>query len=200
MQVMVVDLCGTLILENTTHGYLRSIPFPRHIALCHRLLQGRLGMIANKVAGRDVSREMQIGALRGWPYKKLAEYAQSYVSNAVKQKVSASVQRELMKARQEGARIYLATCSLEPIAEAVASTFSLDGYVASKLEFDSAYHCTGRISTDVTGIKWRTLCEQFPEIQSAEVTVYTDNPEDVDLKGAAAFFHYLGPPAETPSV
>jgi phosphoserine phosphatase len=194
MKVTVVDLCGTLILENTTHGYLRSIPFPLHIALYNRLLQGRLGMIANRVAGRDVSREMQIGALRGWPYKRLAEYAQSYVRSAVKQKVSASVHQELMKARQEGARIYLATCSLEPIAEAVAGAFSLDGYVASKLEFDSAYHCTGRISTDVTGIKWRTLCEQFPEIQSAEITVYTDNPEDIDLRGAATFFHYLGPP------
>jgi phosphoserine phosphatase len=194
MKVTVVDLCGTLILENTTHGYLRSIPFPLHIALYNRLLQGRLGRIANRVAGRDVSREMLIGALRGWPYKRLAEHAQAYVRSAVKLKVSASVQQELMKARQEGARIYLATCSLEPIAEAVVGAFALDGYVASKLEFDSAYHCTGRISTDVTGIKWRTLCEQFPEIQSAEITVYTDNPEDVDLRGAATFFHYLGPP------
>jgi phosphoserine phosphatase len=193
MKVTIVDLCGTLILENTTHGYLRSLPFPLHIALYNQLLQGRLGMIANRVAGRDVSREMQIGALRGWPYERLAEHAQSYVRSAVKQKVSAPVQRELMRARQEGARIYLATCSLEPIAEAVAGAFSLDGYVASKLEFDSEYHCTGRISTDVTGIKWRTLCEQFPEIQSAEITVYTDNPEDVDLRGAATFFHYLGP-------
>jgi phosphoserine phosphatase len=194
MKVTVVDLCGTLILENTTHGYLRAIPFPLHIALYNRLLQGRLGRIANRVAGRDVSREMLIGALRGWPYKRLAEHAQAYVRSAVKLKVSASVQQELMKARQEGARIYLATCSLEPIAEAVVGAFALDGYVASKLEFDSAYHCTGRISTDVTGIKWRTLCEQFPEIQSAEITVYTDNPEDVDLRGAATFFHYLGPP------
>jgi hypothetical protein len=53
--------------------------------------------------------------------------------------------------------------------------------------------CTGRLSMDVTGIKWRTLCDQFPEIESAEITVYTDNSEDADLMDAATSLHYLGP-------
>lgn len=193
MRAIIVDLCGTLILENTTHGYLKSLPFPFHITLRNRLLQGRVGLIANQATGRDVSREMQIGALRGWPQKRLAEHAQSYVRRAVEEKVSVSIQRELVKARQEGASIYLATCSLEPIAEAVVDTFSLDGYVASKLEFDSMKRCTGRLSMDVTGIKWRTLCDQFPEIESAEITVYTDNSEDADLMDAATSLHYFGP-------
>ncbi len=192
MKVVIADLCGTLILENTTHGYLASLPFFPYYVARNRLLRSRLGQIANRLAGRDVAREQLIRSLRGWSNEELAEFAQSYVQAAITEKVSIPVRDALLEARRSGSKVYLATSSLQPIAEAVAHGFTLDGYIATTLEFDRFGCCTGRILNDVTANKWQTLSERFPEMQSAEITVYTDNPEDTDLKQVATVFHYLG--------
>lgn len=192
MKTVIVDLCGTLILENTTHGFLKSLSFPCHTAWWIRLLQGRTGRIFNRIAGRDAAREWQVGALRGWSRTVLANKARTYACAAIDGKLSITLWSDLMKARGEGARIYLVTSSLQPIAEAVVDALSLDGYIASTLEFDSASRCTGRILTDVTGRKWQMICQLLPDVLSTEITVYTDNPEDTDLKQAATVFYYLG--------
>lgn len=192
MKAVVVDLCGTLILENTTHGYLASLPLSPYFAIRNRLLRSRLGQVINRMAGRDIAREQLILSLRGWSREALAESAQSYVRIAIAQKVSEPVRDALLAARSSGAKIYLATSSLQPIAEAVVQAFSLDGYIATALEFEDSGRCTGRILADVTGNKWRVICQRYPDVQSAEITVYTDNPEDTDLKQVAATFHYLG--------
>lgn len=192
MKVVITDLCGTLILENTTHGYLSSLSLPPYSAACNRLLRSRLGHIVNRLTGRDIAREQLIRSLRGWSREELAEFAQSYVRAATSEKISIPVRDALLQARKSGSKVYLATASLQPIAEAVVREFALDGCIATTLEFDRSGRSTGRILNDVTAKKWQTLCEQFPEIQSAEVTVYTDNPEDTDLRQVATVFHYLG--------
>lgn len=192
MKVVIADLCGTLILENTTHGYLASLPFSPYLVARNRLLRSRLGQMANRLAGRDFAREQLVRSLRGWSIEELTRSAQSYVQAAMAERISVPVRDALLEARRNGSRIYLATSSLQPIAEAVVQMLALDGYIATTLEFDRSGRCTGKILNDVTANKWRTLCRTFPEIRSAEITVYTDNPEDTDLKQVAKVFHYLG--------
>lgn len=191
MKAVVVDLCGTLILENTTHGLFGTLPFSPHITLRNRIWRSRFGHLVNRIAARDVARAELVRALRGWSREALEEYARTYVHDALETKISPLVRAGLVDARQDGALIYLATASLEPLAMAIVKAFSLDGYVASTLEFDDAARCTGRFECDITGIKWSKLRERFPAIQDAEITVYTDNPEDMDLKDVASQFHFI---------
>jgi phosphoserine phosphatase len=191
MKAVVVDLCGTLILENTTHGLFGALPFSPQIALRTRLWKSRLGHLVNSIVGKDVAREELMRSLRGWPREALEGYAKTYVHDVLERKTSPLVRRGLADAREEGALIYLATSSLEPIAAAIVEAFSLDGYVASTLEFDPGGRCTGKLASDITGIKWSKLRERFPAIQDAEITVYTDNPEDTDLKDIACHFHFM---------
>jgi phosphoserine phosphatase len=191
MKAVVVDLCGTLILENTTHGLFGALPFSPHIALRNRVWKSRFGHLVNRIAGKDVARDELVRSLRGWSREALEGYARTYVRDALGKKISPLVRRGLVDGREEGALIYLATASLEPVAVAIVEAFALDGYVASTLEFDPAGHCTGRFACDITGIKWSKLRERFPAIQDAEITVYTDNPEDTDLKDIASHFHFM---------
>lgn len=191
MKAVVVDLCGTLILENTTHALFASLPFPPHIALRNRLWRSRFGHIANRITGRDVARQGLVRALRGWTREALEHYAKTYVRKAAQKKISPFVHSGLEKARNEGSLIYLATSSLEPIAVATVELFSLNGYVASTLEFDTTGRCTGKFARDITGNKWSNLRERFPAIKNAKITVYTDNLEDIDLRSVAYEFHFV---------
>lgn len=97
----------------------------------------------------------------------------------------------LTAAQYQGHPVFLASCTLAPIAHAIAEKLRLNGYIASTLAFDENGRATGGLERDVTGNKRMILAEAYPEIFNGKIIAYTDNREDIDLMEAASEVHYL---------
>ena len=73
--------------------------------------------------------------------------------------------------------MYLATATLDPIADAVVKELGLTDMVCSRLEYNRDGICTGRLALDLSGRKWHSLSQLIPS-HDRELVVYTDNPSN----------------------
>ena len=191
MRTVVADLCGTLIRENTTRGFLNYIPLNGVRSQIRHLGLSKLAQKSSVLLRRDLARQLMVRSLAGASRDLLYRVAREYVREKLLNNTRADVLSSVMRAKAEGATVYLATASLDPIASGVIDELSLDGGISSRLQYDDGGHCTGALESDVTGNKWAALCKRFPGIEHSEVCVYTDNEEDVDLKVHASTFHFI---------
>lgn len=182
---LIVDLCGTIIAENTTNGFLD----------CWLLKPGWRRAIRAVLGGK---RPTSVLALRGLTKTLLYEEAEEYVHDRLTTLSNPEPLRAINDAQDRGAPVYLATASLDPIAAAVAKHLQLDGVVSSQLGYDRHNRCTGLFTLDVTGKKLAHLRKIVSETQLRKATVYTDNSEDRDLLRTCAFPYFLGKQAALP--
>jgi phosphoserine phosphatase len=181
MKVLVVDLCGTLILENTTREFVRSLRLSLSATLLRWFALSRIAAISGNLAGCDLSRPLLIRCFRGHSKPDIEAAARDYVHRALAERSNHQLLLEIQKAKLEHCQVYLATASLAAIAIAVVHELQLDGYIASELAYQAHDICTGQLALDATGNKWNLLRSRFPEFRDAHITVFTDNPEDDDL-------------------
>ncbi|HEY1804605.1 MAG TPA: haloacid dehalogenase-like hydrolase [Terracidiphilus sp.] len=178
---MIVDLCGTIIAENTTNGFLDS----------WLLKQGWRRRVRHVLGGK---RPFSVLALRGLAKSLLYEEADLYVQDRLSTLVNPAPVRAIREAQSHGDPVYLATASLDPIAAAVARQLQLDGVITSRLDYDRHNRCSGLFALDVTGHKLAHLRGMLPETLLRAAAVYTDNCEDRDLLRICARPHFLGKP------
>jgi phosphoserine phosphatase len=181
MKVLVIDLCGTLILENTTREFLRSLRLSLRGTLLRGFALSRVAAILGNLADYDLSRPLLIRCLRGLSKSCIEAAARDYVHRALAERNNHHLLVEIQRAKLEHRQVYLATASLAPIAISVVHELQLDGYVASDLAYQMDDICTGQLALDSTGNKWDLLLSRFPEFRDADMTVITDNTEDEDL-------------------
>ena len=86
MEVLVVDLCGTLILENTTREFVRSLRLSLRATLLRAFALSRLAAILSNLAGRDLVRPLLIRCLRGHSKSGVESAARAYVHRALAEK------------------------------------------------------------------------------------------------------------------
>lgn len=194
--VVVVDLCGTLVRENTTRGYVAHL---RRRKLSSWLTPVGLSPVTGRVGrivGRDLDRPLLIRSLSGLSRETLYKEAEKYVEELMRCKLNSRVLQIVRERTARGARLCLATASLDPIAASVARHFEFHRVISSRLEYVNGI-CTGRLELDVRGDKWNNLRKQFIEIDQAdEIVAITDNPEDKDLRVHATEFHWISPDGE----
>lgn len=175
----IVDLCGTIIAENTTNGFLdkwlKLSPWRRRL---RSIFGGR--------------RMVSVLALRGLSREYLEREAEAYVRDRLANHSNPTVIEAMRAARDGGAAIYLATASLDCIATAVQVQLQLYGAVAARLGYDRHGRCTGFFALDTTGRKMTHLRRLLSGDMLRQATVYTDNREDLDLLRIAAHPHFLG--------
>ena len=177
--LLIVDLCGTIIVENTTNAFLDR----------WLLKQGWRHTLRRLLGGK---RPVSVLALRGIPKAHLYEQAELYVENRLSTLFNPAPLDAIRQAQRRGTPVYLATASLDPIAAAVAKQLRLNGVVCSRLGYDRRGRCTGLFASDVTGRKLQHLRRIIPENLLRNATVYTDNREDLDLLRICAAPHFLG--------
>jgi phosphoserine phosphatase len=193
MEVLVVDLCDTLILENTTREFVRSLRLSLSATLLRAFALSRVAAISSNFAGRDLVRPLLVRCLRGHSKPDVEAAARDYVHRALAEKINLRVLLQIREAKVEHRQVYLATASLAAIAIAVVHELQLDGYVASDLAYQADDICTGRLALDSTSNKWNLLLSRFPGFLDARMTVVTDNPEDDDLmRHASVAYRIVG--------
>lgn len=176
---LLVDLCGTLIAENTTNGFIdRWLGLPAWRQRVRSVLGGK--------------RIVSVVALRGLTRHLLEEEAAKYVRDRLANHSNSLVLDAIRSAQGRGSAVYLATASLDCIANAVRDQLRLDGVVTAKLGYDRRNRCTGFFALDTTGRKLRHLRQILSDEALRQATVYTDNREDLELLRTVAHPHFLG--------
>ncbi len=187
--VYVVDVCGTLVRDDTTLGLLRHHflrtggRFGRvwfFDAMTHDRSPVRFGFaIAEKLSGRHFLKHFAVRLLAGDTVDSLRESAAEYAAWLLAERQVAPVWRRLEEPLATG-RVVLASASLEPVVAALAKTMGVD-YVASSLE-ELDGRLTGRYALDLTGRKEDALVGKCgEEVRAGVECVLTDNLTDRDL-------------------
>ena len=179
-KVLIVDLCHTLIAENTTKAFLDD----------WLIRGGWRQRLRRSILGRK--RPTCVLALRGLPMSFLYEQADAYVRDRLARLSNPEPLSAVLHANSRGIPVYLASASLDPIVVAVKEQLKLNGAVHSRLGYDRRGCCTGFFALDVTGKKLANLRRLLPESELRRSAVYTDNVEDVDILRMAQRPHFLG--------
>ena len=164
----IVDVCGTLVKDDTTIGLLRW-HFARHRRWRLLLLSSvtarwsplrLLVAVMEKVTGRHLLKHGLVRLLKGDAIAEVEQSAAGYadwlLSSRRVEHVTALL--EGSKARVEG--LVLASASLEPVIAALASRLGAR-FVASSLSTANGWHL-GRYARDLTGQKIAALDELLP--------------------------------------
>lgn len=188
----IVDVCGTLVVEDTTIGLLR-----RHFARTSRWRQGLLVLATarwspfrllaaalERLLHRPLLKYLLVALLDGQEYAALQESAREYARWLLADRRVEPVSR-VLREHASDRMLVLASSSLEPVVSALAQQLSAR-YVASSLEI-SGTRMTGRYQEDITGHKTEALCRSFAEDwRQTGYFAISDNPTDRKLLAHAA--------------
>lgn len=185
----VVDVCGTLVRDDTTLGLLRH-HFRRTGRRFGRAwffdsMTRRRNLIwfgfavAEKLSRRHLLKHFAIRFLAGEAVDSLQESADEYASWLLAERKLDSVWQRLEQPLVND-RVVLASASLDPVVAALANAMGVD-YVASSLE-EKDGRLTGRYALDLTGQKEGALARRLgKEVLAGVECVLTDNLTDKTL-------------------
>jgi phosphoserine phosphatase len=193
-ETFVVDVCGTLVWEDTTIGLLRyhldRAPERRWRAVCLKLLVSRssplfwIFVALERLLRLHVLKHVLVRLLKGDSTQDLEQSAQEYAHMLWRERRVPAVWSAIQDAAA-GGRVVLASASLEPVVRNLASLLSAR-YVASSLDVRHGV-LTGRYGTDITGDKIRALREQHAvDVTEGGCCVISDNWSDRLLLSHAA--------------
>ena len=194
LDVYVVDVCGTLVRDDTTIGLLRhhfGRDGDRRIrdmllrAMTARHSPLRLAFaVLEKLTGQHLLKHAAVRLLAGDRVEALNQSAAEYAARLLAQRRVASV-RLLLDAPVEARQIILASASLEPVVAALASAMGVR-HVASELGQQYGI-LTGRYVNDLTGRKEQALIEKYGrDVLAGQVCAISDNFSDRSLLEKAA--------------
>lgn len=183
-RLRIVDVCGTLVRDDTTLGLLDwHFSRERRWRLWGlRLLTARWSplrlcvAVLERLTRRHLLKHFLVRGLRGSSLAGLEASAEGYaewvLTHRRNHEVSALLDRE-------PGLLVLASASLEPVIMALAKRLDAR-YVGSSLEvLDGRY--TGRYSRDLTGQKLPAIEALLGPVELAECLVVTDNLSDRSL-------------------
>ncbi|MBB3188796.1 haloacid dehalogenase-like hydrolase [Halomonas cerina] len=185
-ELYVVDVCGTLVFDDTTlglvrHHFARDGTRPLRAWLVNAVATPRRlpwwGVaVAEKLTGQQLLKHFAVRLLAGERSEALEQSAQEYAKRLLAERRIIPVW-EMLEAPFATGRVVLASASLEPVVAALASLTGAR-YVASRLEQRDG-RLTGSYATDLTGRKPQALVEKYGEtLLENPVSVMTDNASD----------------------
>lgn len=199
VKTYVVDVCGTLVNEDTTFGLLtfhfdqfKGRPFRPYI---FRFLTAQSSpvrwafVVIEKLTGRHWLKYLVVRLLAGDYASALDESGRAYVKNLLMHCRVAPVWALLSKVSQPD-NIILASASLEPVVRALAHAIGA-GYVSSTLEVRNGMF-TGRYVEDLTGKKESAILLKYgAEVLSNQYTAISDNLSDRALLAKASHAYVI---------
>ncbi|MEQ1777320.1 MAG: haloacid dehalogenase-like hydrolase [Nitrosomonas sp.] len=189
LDVYVVDVCGTLVRDDTTLGLLRHhfsrdsrrrIRYLLYKAMTARHSPLRLSFIvAERLTGQHLLKHFAVRLLAGDKEVALNQSAAEYAALLLAERRTPSVWSLLEDPLLSG-QVVLASASLEPVVASLAAATGAR-YVASTLENHDGV-LTGRFAVDLTGHKEQALIEKYGHaVLAGQVCVISDNFSDRPL-------------------
>lgn len=191
-RICVVDVCGTLVRDDTTLGLLRHhfAQYPSGRGLLFRVMTARRSPVRltfaaiEKVTGRHLLKHAVVRLLAGTPAPKLEKSAHSYASWLLQERRLPAVWQLLSNGLGIDS-VVLASASLEPVVRQLALRMGVR-YVASTLE-ERRGVLTGKYAKDLTGCKTQAIAEKYQGLlRSAPMYAISDNLSDRELLESAS--------------
>lgn len=193
MSVLATDICGTLVYENTTRGFLAWLAKRGFRSLEIAIALSRPISWVSTYSGIDVGRRWLVWTLRGAERSWLRTEAMEYVSDALARRSRKSVVDVVRRHVVAGRTVVLASATVEPVAEAFQHVLGASASIGSSLAYDDHGRCLGSLKRDTTGRKWHLLQPLLPTSQF-QLSVYTDNHDDLDMMLHADRVIFFGSP------
>lgn len=186
---LVVDVCGTLVHDDTTIGLLRhhfdrqpSATWRRRVlkaTTTRRTLLWFMVAVAERLSGAHLLKHLLVRMLAGDAVESLQASARAYAEHLLRERKVEPVWHILLQEASER-RVILASASLSPVVAALAESMGAD-FVSSELEVRDG-RLTGRYLRDVTGSKIEALVGAFGEgALAGGYVAISDNFTDRDL-------------------
>jgi phosphoserine phosphatase len=172
-EVIFIDVCGTLVDQNTTHSLLANLGVKSFEANLYLSFVGRIiGKIVNALFGDDIYRKFLIYRLLR--NRSELEVAECSANVAQKLKYKTEFIRDIHEMHPNASKILL-SASLSPIVKQICKNMNFNGFYATDLKLKDGFY-TGHISNDLLGKKHKVL-RKYKE----KITIfYTDNDEDLE--------------------
>ena len=194
----IVDVCGTLVKDDTTVGLL-DWHFSRNHRWRHWILLfftarfsplRLLVAVVEKLSGKHLLKHLLVRMLQGDSIDAVQASADQYAEWLLAHRKIEGVWRLLGQTSQSGPLV-LASASLGPVVEALAVRLNAD-YVASSLATKDGVYL-GHYESDLTGIKIKALDRHLPPAwRLAPYMAISDNLTDRKLlQGAHQAFVVL---------
>ena len=196
MRVAMFDLCGTIVLENTTRGFVCFIY--KKYSLKWFLAQIACGKVfarVNGMMGKDYSRKVLAKLLGNMHREKLECYAKKYAEMALRKSGNFVVLSELGNERNKGACLILVTASVDPVAKAFGEALGFSYVFSSLLDYKEKV-CAGSLKKDILGCKAEVVKPILRQHGFSEIVVYTDNYDDDDLIDISTQSYFVGDVSE----
>ena len=188
--LLIIDICGTLVKENTTHAFIKFISLSWQERAVYSLAMSHLMGLITDCLHIDLRRRMLVRILKGMSQEYLYKAAEEYAKKSLLNQGNEFILSEISK--HKNSTICLASASLDPIVSAFAKLIKADCFVASQLAYDSNGLCKGYISDDATGRKWELITRNCKiNVNHHFVKTYTDNSEDIDLIENSNIVYFL---------
>ncbi|MFD2190051.1 haloacid dehalogenase-like hydrolase [Pistricoccus aurantiacus] len=192
--VYIVDVCGTLVRDDTTlgllrHHFARDNTRPLRKKLLNAISNRRSPLwfafaVAEKISRRHLLKHFAVYLLAGDSQEALNVSANEYAKLLLAKRKVPTVW-PLLEYPMANNQVVLASASLEPVVAALAELTNTR-YVASTLEQHNGI-LTGRYATDLTGIKKEAIVKRYgKEVFDGQVCVVTDNFTDRPLMEGTA--------------
>lgn len=185
--LMVVDVCGTLVRDDTTIGliahHLSKNPNKRIRRVVFALTAARLSpfrmgfALLERISGRHLLKHFVVRLLAGDTTDALSLSASSYAALLLSDRRVKSVWSKLNAHQRLNGRVILASASLGFIVKYLADAIDAD-FVASELEAVNGV-LTGRYLIDLTGCKESGIEAKYGNcLADREFSMISDNVTD----------------------
>lgn len=171
--IMICDLCGTIVSENTTIGFVQYLAQKRKISFKNPPFFLRvIGKILFYFKF-DLMKRYYVSFLEGFTENEINCWAKEYVAE---QSLNPRVIDLMFERRNRGYKLILCSGSIEPVVKAFAELLNFDFYHSSTLRFNN--NIVVGISEDILFFKDKVLRHYF---KGGESCIVTDNSTDLNL-------------------
>lgn len=182
MNMVLIDIDGTLFNSNSTFDFLDSLPHGKWYAKYRKFSSSIMGRIINKLSillfHKDIVRIIGISCLKGYSETQLNLLGNRFYDEFLLPRKNVEIFDMLIEEQNKGSRIVLASATLDFLSSIICTKLNADSSTATELNYFGGI-CQGTIAKDRLGHKLGALENQgifFP----VSLTI-TDNVTDVDL-------------------
>ena len=188
-QIHIFDVCGTLFRDDTTVGFIRwhqrrtgqkAKALLLWLVFSPESPGNFLVKVLERLTGKHLAKHLAFSTLKGVSEDSACRSAREYVDFLLEKRRIEPIFTNLQQALEARHRVILASASIQPVIEELASRFQVE-YVSSRLETrDDSF--TGELERDLSGQKVEQLLKAVdPDLFNGVCHGYSDNFSDEPL-------------------
>lgn len=193
-KLFLIDICGTIFRSNTTFDFMRywfsdASWYKRMQFFRHFRIVGFLNAKIHHYFHIDIMRQYTISKLRGYTEQELLSMTTKFYDEFLSLVINKKIIDLIEKKRQEGAKLVIASATLDCISKEVAKRLNIDIQYSSELDYKDGV-CQGKLKSDLLASK---LCKlkSLGLNMSFDFEVVTDNYSDSDIISKAEYAYLI---------